>query len=224
MGLQLLYKNKATVNKAYSVSLSSHFKIVFLELLAITCCTCNTGRMLIPPPVSTSALNVPFYSQFHDIDSSTWQKVGCGITSLAMVIDYYIPNAVSVNTLLLKGIALGAYDTHAGWIHQGLLNVAKEYNLDGFSYDVSSLKEKAAIAELESYVNTGPVIVSIHYKFNPKSSIPHLVVITGKVGDTFYYNDPAATTGEKKISVSDFSKGWKKKFIVVRPMTEKSTT
>ena len=53
--------------------------------------------------------DVPFYSQFKDITSSSWQKVGCGVTSLAMVIDYYKPDAVSVNTLLKQGITSGSY-------------------------------------------------------------------------------------------------------------------
>jgi ABC-type bacteriocin/lantibiotic exporter with double-glycine peptidase domain len=69
------------------------------------------------------------------------------------------------------------------------------------------------------------VIASIYYKFDPESPLPHLVVIDGMENNTIYYNDPAAKTGEKKISVSDFQKGWKKRFIVIRPAkTEILTT
>jgi len=74
-----------------------------------------------------------------------------------------------------------------------------------------------ALAQLETYVKGGPVIASIHYKFDPKSTIPHLVVIDGIASSTVYYNDPAAKTGEKTISTADFLKGWKKRFIVIRP-------
>ena len=68
------------------------------------------------PEVSTKIIpEVPFYSQFKDISSAKWQKVGCGVTSLAMVIEYYNPDSVSVNTLLNEGIAAGAYLNSAGW-------------------------------------------------------------------------------------------------------------
>jgi ABC-type bacteriocin/lantibiotic exporter with double-glycine peptidase domain len=58
----------------------------------------------------------------------------------------------------------------------------------------------------------------VHYKFDPKSTIPHLVVINGIKDNTLYYNDPAAKTGEKQISVTDFLRGWKQRFIVLRPL------
>ncbi|MCX6820176.1 MAG: C39 family peptidase [Candidatus Adlerbacteria bacterium] len=167
-------------------------------------------------PIHTVAA-VPFYSQFKDITSTAWKKVGCGITDLAMVIDYYKP-AVSVDTLLTQGIAVGAYLKNAGWSYQGLISVAKKYGLDGSSYDVATLGNRAALAQLTEHLKNGPVIVSVHYKFDPKSKVPHLVVLNGIDGDTLYYNDPAAQTGDKQISTADFLAGWKKRFIVIRPV------
>lgn len=168
---------------------------------------------------SAVAPRVPFYSQFRDITSASWKKVGCGIASLAMVIDYYKP-AVSVDTLLQQGIDSGAYLQNAGWTYKGLIGVAKKYSLNGNSYDLAPLDSKAAFTELKRYLKDGPVIVSVHYKFDPKSTIPHLVVINGIVGDVLYYNDPAAPTGNRQISSSDFLKAWKKRFIVIRPSTD----
>ncbi|MDR3548880.1 MAG: C39 family peptidase [Candidatus Pacebacteria bacterium] len=161
--------------------------------------------------------NVPFYSQFQDIQSTTWQKQGCGIASLAMVIDYYKPNAVSVNKLLTQAIAAGAYDPNAGWIHKDLVLLAGKYGLGGNVYDLSAASSDAAFNRFSSYVKNGPVIVSVHYKFDPKSTIPHLVVIDGIDNGVVYYNDPAAKAGEKQISTTDFLRGWKKRFIVIRP-------
>lgn len=180
--------------------------------------------MLILPPVYPIVPNVPFYSQFQDIQSTTWQKVGCGIASLAMIIDYYQPEAVSVNVLLGQAILSGAYDKNAGWIHKDLISLSKKYGLEGNSYDVSSLGKDAGFTKLKSFLADGPVMVSVHYKFDPKSSIPHLVVIDGIKEGFIYYNDPAAKVGQKKISVADFQKGWKKKFIVIRPVQEKIIT
>ncbi|OGG60619.1 hypothetical protein A2765_03515 [Candidatus Kaiserbacteria bacterium RIFCSPHIGHO2_01_FULL_56_24] len=161
---------------------------------------------------------VPFYSQFKDIASAKWQKVGCGITSLAMIIEYYDPQDVSVNKLLNEGIAAGAYLNNAGWTYAGLINVSKKYGMAGSSHDLGKSGMSAAYTQLKGYLEDGPVIVSVHYKMDPKSTIPHLVVVTGIDGDTVYYNDPAAKAGGKSISSSDFKKAWKKRFIVVRPM------
>ena len=170
------------------------------------------------PAVSTVPV-VPFYSQFQDITPPAWQKKGCGITSLAMVIDFYKP-AVSVDTLLTQGIAAGAYLQNAGWTYSGLISVGKKYGLDGASYDLGTLSSKAAFVKFQKFLAEGPVIASVHYKFDPKSTIPHLVVIDGIKGDIIYYNDPAAKTGQKQISIADFLKGWKQRFIVIRPVKE----
>lgn len=161
--------------------------------------------------------DVPFYSQFADIKAPEWQKVGCGVVSLAMVIDYYDLTTVSVNELLKQGVANGAYLKSAGWTYGGLISLGNKYGLDGGSYDLAKLSEKDAFAKFKTFLKDGPVIASVHYKFDPKSTIPHLVVIDGIDKDIIYYNDPAAKTGSKTISVADFLKAWKKRFIVVRP-------
>ncbi|MDR3571589.1 MAG: C39 family peptidase [Candidatus Pacebacteria bacterium] len=190
---------------------------------------------VIPPPITTPATivapmstssvpDVPFYSQFRDIRSPQWQKVGCGITSLAMVIDYYSPNAVSVNTLLKQGIAAGAYEQNAGWIYAGLIQLSQKYGLDGTYHDLSKLDTQTAFEQFKKYVKAGPVILAVHYKFDPKSTIPHLVVIDAVQDGIVYYNDPAAKTGEKQIAVADFLKGWKRKVIVIRPTQEAQST
>ena len=166
---------------------------------------------------------MPFYSQFKDIISPKWQKVGCGITSLAMLIDFYKPEAaVSVNALLSQGIAAGAYDKNAGWIYKGLIKLSQKYGLNGTYYDLSKLGTETAFTRFKNYLKDGPVMLVVHYQFDPKSTIPHLVVINGIDADkgVIYYNDPAAKTGEKQISVANFLKGWKKKVIAFRPVKE----
>lgn len=172
------------------------------------------------PVVLPAIPEVPFYSQFKDIQSPKWQKVGCGIASLAMIIDYYKPDTISANTLLKKGIAAGAYDKNAGWIYDGLIQLSEQYGLGGNFYDLSKLDSKTALEQFKKYSKDGPVIASVHYKFDPKSTIPHLVVINGIDNGIVYYNDPASNGGGKQISVADFLKGWKKRIIVMRPITE----
>ncbi len=166
--------------------------------------------------------SVPFYSQFRDISSAKWQKVGCGVASLAMIIDYYKPDTVSVNALLNEGINAGAYLNNAGWTYKGLIQISKPYGLDGSSYDLGKLSKDDAFAKFKKHLESGPVIASVHYKFDPKSTIPHLVVIDGIKDGVVYYNDPAAKTGGLQISTVDFLKAWKKRFIVVRPVEQRT--
>ena len=164
----------------------------------------------------TAIAAVPFFSQFTDIQSPQWQGVGCGVASLAMVVDFYKPETVSVNTLLQEGIDAGAYDNAAGWSFSGLIQLAEGYGLNGTYIDLSKLSAKAAIAKFDSSLTGGPLILSVHYEFNAKNSLPHLIVVDGIKNSVVYYNDPAAKAGEKKISINKLVKGWEKKMIVLR--------
>ncbi len=161
---------------------------------------------------------VPFYSQFTDITSSAWKKQGCGIASLAMVIGYYKQSPISVDSLLSQGIKDDAY-SNAGWTYSGLIQIAKEHGLQGSAFDLAPSGSTAAYAQFSKALSSGPVIASIHYKFDPKSTIPHLIVINSIKNDIVYYSDPAATTGNKQVSVQTFTKAWKMRYIVIRPQT-----
>lgn len=173
-------------------------------------------QVSLPPIIATKIADVPFYSQFDDIQSTAWQGVGCGITSLAMLIDFYKPNAVTVNALLQQGISAGAYDQNAGWTYSGLIQLSGAYGLVGHYYDLSQLKVKAAFARFQKLLKSGPVMLSVHNRFDPDSTVPHLVVIDGIANNKVYYNDPAAKAGMKKISITAFLKGWTENVIAIR--------
>ena len=161
---------------------------------------------------------VPFYSQFTDITKPGWQKIGCGIASVAMLIDYYSDRQINVDALLEKGIANNAYLSDAGWIHAGLIGLSREYGLDGQSKSLAHLSPDAALAELGTVLADGPVMASVHYTFEPTNPIPHLVVINSIKDGQVYYNDPAETAGNGSLSTEQFKKGWKQKYIVIRPV------
>lgn len=170
----------------------------------------------VPAPdtaAKMTAPDVPFYSQFEDIHDPRWQKIGCGIASLAMIINYYDPGAVSVDALLRQGINAGAYAANAGWKHRDLALLGERYGLEGKSYDLAQLDTKSAFAQFKETLEEGPAIASVHYQFDPKSTIPHLVVITGTVGDRVYYNDPSGHAPGQYLSTSEFLAAWKKRYI-----------
>lgn len=161
---------------------------------------------------------VPFYSQFADISRPEWRKISCGIASIAMLIDFYT-DAVPADTLLAAGIARGAYIQNAGWSHQGLIDLAADYDLTGATVGLADRSMADAFAALEQAVAEGPVIASVHYTFTPTNPIPHLVVITGVSDGVVHYNDPAEETGGGTVSIEQFQSSWKKRYIEIRPVS-----
>lgn len=167
-------------------------------------------------PKSQSVHTVPFYSQFTDISAPGWRKIGCGIASLAMLIDFYKPGEITVDGLLEEGIAANAYVSDAGWSHAGLIGLAKSYGLSGEAVYMTDQSMSSAFSTLETALNEGPVMVSVHYTFKPTNPIPHLVIVTGVEDGKVYYNDPAEKSGNGSISIKQFQSAWKKRYIAIR--------
>lgn len=171
------------------------------------------------PKIENSDIyTVPFYSQFKDITSDSWKKVGCGIASLAMIIEFYEPGEVKVDTLLKEGISAGAYLDDAGWTHGGLISLSKKYGLNGESHDFRDSTMETAFSRLKTVLEDGPVMASVHYTFDPKNPIPHLVVVNGVSDGMVYYNDPAEKVGGNSITVAQFKSAWKKRYIEIHPV------
>lgn len=116
-----------------------------------------------------------------------------------------------------QGIAAGAYLDDAGWTHAGLIALGRPFGLDGSSQNLQWASMEAAFAELRSALQSGPVMASVHYTFEPTNPIPHLVVVTDVRNGTVYYNDPAEAAGGGSISVERFQKAWKKRYIQILP-------
>ena len=147
------------------------------------------------------------------------KEIGCGIASLAMLIDYYTPGSVNVDTLLDKGISAGAYINNVGWSYAGLIGVSRAYGLTGASHDLGGTSVESAFAKFSEALKKGPVMASVHYTFQPTNPIPHLVIVTGVKGDRLYYNDPALGGAGDSIPVSQFKNSWKKRYIEFWPVS-----
>lgn len=205
------------------INLTAQKKLLTITKKEVTVSKATTQRKSTARKLNrnknTKVITVPFYSQFKDITSQSWQKVGCGIASVAMIIGYYEKDAVPVNSLLKEGIASGAFDDSAGWSHQGLINLAKKYKLDGQSHSLSADTLDVAFTKLEAVLKNGPVMASVHYTFEPTNPIPHLVVINSVKDGQVYYNDPAEKSPNGHISIDKFKKAWKKRYIEIRPIS-----
>ncbi|TXK85142.1 C39 family peptidase [Paenibacillus sp. N3.4] len=160
---------------------------------------------------------IPFYTQkidFDDVnlqgfkskqDAEHWQVRGCGIASLKMIIDgFQIYRGVHLSEaygeLVYKGFEMGAY-CDRGWIHKGLVELAKEYDILGQTFRESSLH--AVLLEIEQ---DRPCITSVSVgfnggKINNKGEViqagGHLIVVIGAVKENgelqgFIVNHPSS--------------------------------
>jgi len=163
---------------------------------------------------------IPRYSQFLDVTKKGWKIRACGVASLAMIIDHYKKGGkTSIDTLIDHGVSIGAHNKELGWIHSGIVNIAKYKGFKGERYDWKDIDASVSFSRMNTYLENGPIIASIHKNFNPKLS-GHLVVVTAKNNTHITIHDPIAKRREqikKKIPIDIFIAGWKKRIIVIRP-------
>lgn len=95
-----------------------------------------------------TSYEVPFYTQrtidylaegfLSEEDALYWQTRGCGIASLRMIIDairtFQRKELIEPQgTIIYKGLERHAYVEELGWIHGGLVDLAKDYDVVGES-------------------------------------------------------------------------------------------
>ena len=102
-------------------------------------------------------LNVPYYSQFLDIDDSFWMLRACGAVSLAMVAEYEGIVLPDILAFCHEARERGGYHVVNGWVHDYVVLKARE--LDLLAYRQEGL---TGVTEIISALNAGhPVIVSV---------------------------------------------------------------
>ena len=133
--------------------------------------------------------NVPFYTQrttdfraegyFSEEEALYWQPRGCGIASLRMIIDGIRTsqgkNCVEPQgTMIYKGLERHAYVEELGWIHRGLVDLAKDYDIEGESH------RKASVEDVIQAINHGMLcMASVSVLFNQEKRGGHLIVVKG---------------------------------------------
>jgi hypothetical protein len=174
--------------------------------------------------------DVPFSSQYTDLGSHEWRARGCGIASLHMVMAYWHGCDLSwqlptLNDLLERGRAIGAYREGIGWSHAGLVDLACRYGYNGYNMDFGpkSLDPKPpreAWDELLGALAGGPVMASVYAGLNPARGGGHIVVVTGVRNGLVFFNDPEemnAWEGKRILSEDAFLRAFKLRAIIVRP-------
>ena len=162
-------------------------------------------------------IDIPFYSQqvsqktyrqdgFDSFDEAlSWEKRGCGIASVRMIIDGF-QNEIgqkhcgSHGEMIHVGLKLNAYKENIGWIHQGLCNLAANFDIQGQAF------RGKTVLDLQQEIEKGnPCIASVTPRFaggqmNEEGEVyktgGHLIVVMGTVTEgeelkAFIVNHPS---------------------------------
>lgn len=173
--------------------------------------------------------NVPRLSQHKDVGiqafDNFWQKRGCGIVSLVMVLKYFRPSipTKTIDELIMKGLEKECYIQGIGWKHQGIVELANDFGFIGKTFDLANTENEKAFELFMKELEKQPVIVSIHKDFKTTNG-GHLAVATGFKETmnklSLGINDPDCKSKKwvgRTVSAERFKIGWKKRFIVIKP-------
>ncbi len=166
-------------------------------------------------------LNVPYYSQFLDVEDKERMPKACAIACIKMVMEVH-REVLSIDDLFVQCESKGGYGP-SGWYHDALISLAKEY---GFSAErKEGMDMNAGVATLKESLDGGnPVIVSV-IKYTLGQTKFHIVTITGYEENNgevtgFYYHDPESLSREKAknlfVSMEIFKKYWRKMAIFIK--------
>jgi len=168
-------------------------------------------------------LEVPYYSQFLDVEDKYWMPRACGMACMKMVLDFYEVDTASLDELIKKGSEEGGYGPW-GWVHDYFVAFAKKYGLEAHREEKMD-PEKGVVAIADALRHGHPVIVSA-VKYILGQTKFHMIVITGyEEADGavtgFYYHDPESTTREGSqhlfVSREIFVREWRKMAIFIHP-------
>lgn len=159
-------------------------------------------------------LTVPYYSQFIDVPDSFWMLRGCGAVSFAMIAEFYGIKIPSIVDFCNEAKDTGGYDMTNGWIHDYLVNKAKELGLKA--------ERKEGLTDLDEIISSlesgNPIIVSVEKRVLEQKRF-HMLVLLGFDDTGFIYHEPESTDKEKgqyRVCTYDqFMEYWRGKAIFV---------
>jgi hypothetical protein len=137
-------------------------------------------------------LDVPYYSQFIDIQDPFWMLRACGGLCFTMVAKYHGVQVPDILTLCNEAKGKGGYDMNNGWVHDYILTKAHEFGLEAYRKEgLTDIKEI-----VESLVSGNPVIVSVEKRVLEQKRF-HMVTVVGYEDDMIIYHETESTVKEK---------------------------
>lgn len=85
-------------------------------------------------------LNVPYKSQQDNKTSQKYGRKGCGLTSLRMVLEFW-GGDLSLKQLEELIEKTNSYSEAAGWVHEGMVNIARGLGLQGYRINYQFLED-----------------------------------------------------------------------------------
>jgi uncharacterized protein YvpB len=159
-------------------------------------------------------LNVPYYSQFLDINDKFWMLRACGAVSLKMVAEYHGKVVPDLLSLCNEAKERGGYDMQNGWVHDYLVIKAQELGLH--AHRVEGLTTMDEI--ISSLEKGNPVIASVEKRVLEQTRF-HMIVLVGYEDNNFIYHEPESTDKEKGqyriCSTEIFLNYWRGKIILI---------
>lgn len=172
-------------------------------------------------------LNVPYHSQFLEVEDYFWNIRSCGGTCIKMCLDYYhqfdnkIDNSSSILFIMNDAFNNGGYDAQHGFVHNFAVEYFKNHGLE--SNRLEGLESFDIIKD--NLDNGNPVIVSIIKRTLEQEKF-HLILIVGYEYDessnavlNVIYHEPESTDpsrGAYRVCDTDtFLKSWRGKAIFV---------
>jgi hypothetical protein len=157
-------------------------------------------------------LNVPYYSQFADIEDPFWMLRACGAASLKMVADFYGKQTPSLVELCNEAKDRGGYDMANGWIHDYIVGKLNDLGIKAYRKEgLTSAQEIVSSLEMGN-----PIIVSVEKRVLEQKRF-HILVIVGYESGSIIYHEPESTDKDKgqyrTCSMEIFMQYWRGKAI-----------
>jgi hypothetical protein len=117
----------------------------------------------------------------------------CGAACLKMAFEAFrIKDISSVKSLMDEGMQTKSYRDPMGWIHKGIVKMARQHGLEGMTENISRDFSKLADELQKNHL----IIASVSLGFDPKKKGGHLVVIygaelNGRELERVYFRDPS---------------------------------
>ena len=166
-------------------------------------------------------LDVPYYSQYLDIDDPYWTHRACGFCCFKMVSAHHGVEAGEIVDVANRAKREGGYGKY-GIIHDYVIRLAKELGLKAFREE--KINEEKGTQKIVSFLEAGnPVIVSVAEEREGKKLLHQIVIIGYEQEDEkikgFYIHDSGKfyDNGGPNIFLpyENFLKDWRRMVIFV---------
>ena len=178
-------------------------------------------------------LNVPYHSQFLEVEDYHWNIRSCSGACTAMVLEFLIGKKIDILEFMKQAEADGGYNKINGMNHDYIINFFESEGLKSWRYKNPETKDILDTIDpvVEQLEKGNPVIVSIN-KIILEQKKFHLILLIGLEKNNngevthFYYHEPEATIvnveddqavggADRKVDVETFKKCWRGKAIFI---------